>query len=384
VHVLILGASARAAAYSARRAGLRPIAADLFADRDLRTIGPAERIAADSYPDGLADAADAAAPETPWIYTGALENHPELVERIARRRPLWGNDGSTLRAVRDPIAVAAILHHAGLRCPAVRTVAKGLPRDGTWLVKPLASAGGRGIAPLLEIGMDDDGSAAVPCYFQERIAGTSLAALFVAARGDATLAGVTRQWVGRRGSPFAYAGSLGPWPITPRVRGRIEAMGRALAAGFGLVGLFGVDLVLLDGEPWAVEVNPRYTASVEVLELALGRSLLAEHVRACAPDAPASADPAAHRPGARPPVVAKMIVFSPTACRFPRIADPADPPSDPFAVPRLGDVPDRGTPFEAGEPVLTLFSHGRSVAACRRRLERRRGLWMQRLRKSLS
>jgi predicted ATP-grasp superfamily ATP-dependent carboligase len=160
-------------------------------------------------------------------------------------------------------------------------------------------------------------------------------------------------------------------------------MGRALAAGFGLVGLFGVDLVLLDGEPWAVEVNPRYTASVEVLELALGRSLLAEHVRACAPDALSSVDPAADRPGARPPVVGKMIVFSPTACRFPRIADPADPTGEPFAVPHLGDVPDRGTPFEAGEPVLTLFSHGQSVAACRRRLERRRGLWMQRLRKSL-
>jgi predicted ATP-grasp superfamily ATP-dependent carboligase len=374
---LIVGASARAAAFSARRAGLQPIAIDLFADRDLREIGPAQRIAAASYPEGLADAADAA-PGAPWIYTGALENHPELVDRIARHRPLWGNDGPTLRAVRDPFAVAAILRRDGLRCPVVRADAKGLPRDGSWLLKPMASAGGRGIVPL---GTNDAGLVAQPCYYQERIAGTSLAALFVAARGDARLAGVTRQWIGRRGSPFAYTGSLGPWPISPRVRAQIEAIGRALAAGFGLVGLVGVDLILRDGVPWPVEVNPRYTASVEVLELALGRPLLAEHVRACDPDASAIDVPVTPRPTA----VGKLILFAPTRCRFPGFGDPAAAAivDDPFAIPRVADIPDRGTCFEVGEPVLTLFAGGRSLAACRLRLERRRARWVRRLRESL-
>ena len=95
-------------------------------------------------------------------------------------------------------------------------------------------------------------------------------------------------------------------------------MGATLAASFGLIGLFGVDLILRDDVPWPVEVNPRYTASVEVLELALGRSLLADHARACdaEPTGPVMAPVAL-----RPRFVGKLIVFAPTRCRFPGIAE---------------------------------------------------------------
>ena len=372
MYLLILGASARAAAFSARRAGMQPIAADLFADRDLRAIGPAHHVQATTYPEGLADVAEAL-PRAPWIYTGALENHPEVVDRIARQRQLWGNDGQTLRAVRDPFAWGSALDRAGLPRPSARHFADGLPRDGSWLVKPLASAGGRGIVPL---GPDGEATLDEPCYYQERIDGTSLSALFLAGQGGATLAGVTRQWIGRPGCPFAYVGSLGPWPIAPSVRNRIAAMGRAIAAGFGLVGLFGVDLILRDGVPWPVEVNPRYTASVEVLELALGRPLLADHGLACDPASNTAVPPATRGPLR----VGKLILFAPTRCRFPAIAPRiAD---DPYAIPRVGDVPEQGTRFEAGEPVLTLFDRGRSVDACRLRLARRRARWLRRLSRS--
>jgi predicted ATP-grasp superfamily ATP-dependent carboligase len=232
--------------------------------------------------------------------------------------------------------------------------------------------------------MDQARQGPTRCYYQERIAGPSLAAVFVAARGDAgptaTLAGVTRQWIGRPGCPFAYSGSLGPQPITPRARARIEALGRLLAAEFGLVGLFGVDLILHGGEPYPVEVNPRYTASVEVIELALRRSLLAEHARACDPGAGALLGVVPAAPRVPPGVVGKLIVYAPTACRFPGIAEGRPPADDPFAVPRTGDLPDPGTCSEAGAPVLTLFARGRSLAACRLQLQRRRARWLDRLR----
>jgi predicted ATP-grasp superfamily ATP-dependent carboligase len=161
-------------------------------------------------------------------------------------------------------------------------------------------------------------------------------------------------------------------------------MGRALAAGFGLAGLFGVDLILRDGVPWPLEVNPRYTASVEVLEMALGRPLLAEHMQACDPAAASAVAPVAPRPRAWPPLVGKLILFAPSRCRFPGSVDaPAiATEGDPFAFPRVGDVPDRGTSFEAGEPVLTLFARARTLAACRLRLVRRRARWMRWLRQS--
>src|SRR5436305_512296 len=130
-YLLLFGASARAAAFSALRAGLRPWCADLFGDTDLRAVCPTLTLAIKEYPEGFLRAA-AAGPPGPWLYTGGLENRPALVDALARRRPLWGNRGDVLRRVRSPAAVAALLHAAGLPCPEVRTDPAGLSA-GRWL-----------------------------------------------------------------------------------------------------------------------------------------------------------------------------------------------------------------------------------------------------------
>src|SRR5205807_493928 len=90
-HLLIVGASARSAAFSVLRAGLRPECADLFADADLRARCPVWCAPPKDYPGGFLDLPAFAAPG-PWLYTGGLENRPELIDELARRRqPLWGN-----------------------------------------------------------------------------------------------------------------------------------------------------------------------------------------------------------------------------------------------------------------------------------------------------
>src|SRR6516165_6344986 len=94
-NLILTGASVRAAAFSALRAGLRPWCVDLFADADLQGCCPAQAIPAARYPEGLVDRL-AAGPAGPWMYTGALENWPGLVGEISRRRRLWGNDAATL------------------------------------------------------------------------------------------------------------------------------------------------------------------------------------------------------------------------------------------------------------------------------------------------
>src|SRR6516225_6871027 len=107
--LLIAGASARAAAFSALRAGLRPACADLFADADLRACCPVRRVEPRDYPREFLDLPELADPG-PWLYTGGLENRPELIEQIAhRRQPLWGNPAPLLRLARDPFAVRDVL-----------------------------------------------------------------------------------------------------------------------------------------------------------------------------------------------------------------------------------------------------------------------------------
>src|SRR6478672_10569785 len=141
----IVGASTRSAAASAVRAGFQPLAADLFADADLRAIATATRIS--PYPEGLLDWLRAVEPPA-WMYTGALENHPELVDQMAWVAPLWGNPGDVLARVRSPCELEMVLRKAGLLFPETRASAEGLPLDGSWLVKSYRGASGSGVRPL--------------------------------------------------------------------------------------------------------------------------------------------------------------------------------------------------------------------------------------------
>src|SRR5262249_36054714 len=197
-------------------------------------------------------------PHGPWMHTGALENRPGLVKKIASRRHLWGNSAEVLRQVRSPLTVFKVLNEAGIPCPKVGPANRaGRIR---WLRKPKAGGGGKGIT----WGAGQDLSRRH--YLQEYIEGESCAALFVASQSRASLLGVTRQLVGQawlHAGPFQYCGSIGPLTLDPSMEHAWLRLGNALAAGFQLQGLFGVDCIVRDQIPWPVEVNPRYTASVE-------------------------------------------------------------------------------------------------------------------------
>ncbi|MEX0936343.1 MAG: ATP-grasp domain-containing protein [Pirellulales bacterium] len=366
--IAIIGASARAAAQSARRAGLSPWAADLFADVDLRACCPATRI--DRYPHQFVSAL-AAAPPGPWMYVGGLENHPELVDQMARQRPLLGVAGQSLRRVRDPFELAAVVRQTGCRYPESRLAPNDVPTDGTWLVKPRHGSGGIGVLPW-------HGSRQTlpdkPSYWQARIDGLPAAAVYVAAGGRARLLGVTQQligpaWCGTGG--FRYAGSLGPLTLENQVRQRLDGLGDCLSEAFELVGLVGVDLVLTPSDVWVVEVNPRYTASVEVLERATAVSAIAHHLAACCQGilpTPAS------MPGSTPESRkwGKAIVFASHSATVPewlvRYAM-ANPPRRSW--PPAADVPHAGTQIAKYHPIMTVFAAGTTLAAVEDRLRRR-------------
>jgi predicted ATP-grasp superfamily ATP-dependent carboligase len=375
--LLILGASTRAAAFSAIQCGFHPRCADYFADRDLVLVCPVDRIDPRHAARQFVEFAESL-PSMPWFYTGGFENHPDWVERIARRHTLWGIDAHTLRLVRDPVRVAELLAGNSIPCPEVRSDPQGLPRDGSWLRKPRASGGGRGIEPLI----DQTDAGARSHYFQERVDGPSISAVFMGERSPARacLIGVTRQLIGVAGSPFGYLGSIGPVTAAEPLFSRLEALGNVLAFGFGLAGWFGVDFILRDGVPWPVEVNPRYTASLEIFEMASRRSLLPAHRRAC--DASPSKSEAPARAGLSPGrVIAKCILHAPRRLVAPEIVpdeNGLDDP-DPFLVRSIADIPWPGTSFDAGEPVMTLMTDGSDLSECRSRMVRLERTWMERL-----
>jgi predicted ATP-grasp superfamily ATP-dependent carboligase len=361
--LIIAGASARAASFSALRAGLRPFALDLFGDLDLRAAAPAQVIAAADYPGGIPRLLEAL-PPLPVIYTGGLENHPEVVAAMASGRPLLGNAAPVLRAARDPLLLQGVLRAAGLRSPGLRAAGEPPPDPERWLEKPLAGAGGRGIRKA------GRGEAAPGCFFQERIDGRAASAVYLAAPAAVRLLGATLQlagtaWLGA--PPFAYSGSIGPLALAPALRGELEAAGEAVARAFALRGLFGLDFIL-DGAaaPWVIELNPRYTASVEVIEHALGLAALDLHRRAFEGAALEPAPPPPPGPRAEAAVIGKGILYAPGDLRV-RVSPPLT--LEPWTLPRYADCPPAGLAIAKGRPVMTLFASAATAEECLGKLE---------------
>lgn len=367
--ILILGASTRAGAYSAVRAGFSPVRGDYFADIDL---GPATRIDRDDPDRSFLELAESH-PGIPWFYTGGFENRPELVARISRERPLWGACASTLKRVRDPLLVAKAFEDAGIPHPRVRATSRGLPRDGSWLVKPLDSAGGRDIAPLV----DDRDLPDHPCYYQERIAGRCFGALYLGAGSRSILVGASRQWTGIPDCRFGYRGSLGPIPLSPRLTDRLTALGEVVAREFAIPGWFGVDYILARGVPWPLEINPRYTASIEIHERATGLPLLPFHRRAC--EQGLLPEPGRFPVDCTSLVVAKRIVYASRRVVAPVIDREEYQPREPGRPALVADVPAAGTILERGDPVLTVLAWDRTPPACRARVIELEKAWLRRL-----
>lgn len=364
--LLVMGASVRAAAFSALRAQLQPWCADLFADADLRARCTSVRIAAAQYPAFFNQIAGSAPPGA-WIYTGALENYPALIHQLAAQRPLWGNDAGVLHKARDPVFVFEVLHTAGMACPRVFPGTAEPTVGFDWLLKPYA--GGAGIRMW-----DGNSPAKVSSrqyFFQERIAGEPHAAIYVGDGQTAQLLGVTRQLVGEswlHAGPFAYCGSIGPIDLEIRSMQMLQQLGLFLARGCGLRGLFGVDFVLVEGVPWPVEVNPRYTASVEVHEYATGTSMLALHQRAFedAASAPVSAAIAKQ-------VVGKAILYAKEDLAFPatgRWQSALTRPAPIDHMPDFADIPNPGERISSGRPILTFFARAPTAGACLGLLQR--------------
>jgi uncharacterized protein len=364
----IVGASARAAAFSALRAGLEPVCLDQFADLDLQAVATAEVVR--DYPQSVVEQLQAY-DGLPVVYTGAMENHPEVLAQIASTQRLLGNDQATLAAVRDPVRVRKELAAAHIPTLQVRSSDDPPPRDGRWLIKPLRGGGGRGVAVWDE---SDNASATLqePHYFQQRGAGETISAVFVAAQNPLQVryVGLTRQLIGREelnAPPFHWCGSIGPVALETRGEILTRRTGTVLAHRCGLRGLFGCDFVVNSaGEPLLTEVNPRYTGSVEVLELLCGATLLEDHCRATGWDLPTDLDA---RPSVVPTgaVVGKVIYFAdrdlvaPDTSTWPHVT-PWEP------LPGFADLPQPGSFVRAGSPVCTIFAATMSFEECEQQL----------------
>jgi predicted ATP-grasp superfamily ATP-dependent carboligase len=390
VRILIVGISTRAAAESAARAGFAVTAIDAFGDLDqhpsVRALSLPRDFGAPVSARALAQAARTSACDA-VAYLSSFENHPDAVSTLAEGRALWGNAPAVLRRVRDPGLLARTLGVRGCSAATVRDDAPpkppsdiveggpeflGGPTD--WLVKPLSSGGGHGIRRWRR-------GTRLPRrhYRQELVEGTPGSVVFVAAGGRAVPLGVSRQLVGERAfgaAGYRYCGSILAAPGDAQfARGErlvdaAHTLAGAVAEEFGVVGVNGVDFVARDGVPCAIEVNPRWSSSMELVERVHGLSVFGIHAAACVDGTLPELDLVRLRRGAG--AAGKAIVF---ARRDVIVGDTRAwrPGDDAGRTAVIRDIPRPGDCIHTGRPICTVFASGRDARACHAALVQRAG-----------
>ncbi|MDQ2765703.1 MAG: ATP-grasp domain-containing protein, partial [Gemmatimonadota bacterium] len=234
-----------------------------------------------------------------------------------------------------------------------------LANDATrWLLKPRRSGGGHGIVRWTR-GMHVPRTSVV----QQQLRGDAGSIIFVADGARIEVLALTRQLSGDPAfgaSGFAYCGSILE-PHQPALLASATELAAAVAREFALRGVCGIDFIALGDVPYAIEVNPRPTASMELVERATGRSIWLAHVAGCAgtlPHAPlASGDVRTLAHGKAVLYARRSVVLGDTS-RW-------------LADDDVRDVPAPGECIARGSPICTIFANGRTSAQCHAALVRR-------------
>lgn len=364
MRALIVGVSTRAAAESAARAGFTVIALDAYGDLDHHPAVQALSLPRDFHtafsPDAIVAAAHAI-PSDIVVYLSSLENHPRAVEALAGGRMLWGNSPEVLRRVRNPGTLDDAFARRRIRAPQVLSHIEELSeRGGSWLIKPRQSGGGHGVR------MWHRGETITRHhYLQEFMDGVPGSVVFVAAGGRGVAIGTTRQLVGDSAfgaTGFRYCGNILHAAIDKERARRAAALVDAVSAEFSLVGVGSIDVIATSDGLCPIEVNPRWSASMELVERARGVSVFGMHADACGHGVLSPFD--LERAPATRDTHGKAIVFARRDVIVGNTRawlDDAD----------VRDVPREGERIDAGQPICTVLAAGADESACYAKLVER-------------
>jgi len=371
--VILLGASARAAAVSARTAGLAVLAVDRFGDRDLRALCNSwQRLPPKVPPFAYL----AQLPRHPLLLLGGCESWLSAFPPLQRHHSLAAASAAQWRQAKDPRVLQELARAASVRFPATWSPADATAppkaRQGAsearWVAKAPFRSGGLGVQWWAGASIDP------PSYLQAWIPGVPLGAAYLADGAHCELLGVTAA-LGRATPthPALYGGSIGPLSLDDEAAATLHRLGTVVAKRLNLRGLFNIDLVRHPVQGWfLLEINLRYSASMELLESSAadsttGLSLIGRHLQAFGYRLPSSLARGLDRPAVKGPVRCKRVVYAPAALQmhtrlFERLqrlvrqhrADWADLPID-------------GNNIAKGARFCTLLTSERSAATTRRR-----------------
>lgn len=217
-----------------------------------------------------------------FIYTSNWDNHPELLSRLEVLDNLIFAANSSevidnLCTKNGLFELFKVISKTKLKTPEIIFDKNFIKNrfnndfsniDRKYLLKPLKSGGGKEIELIYSLKdynrikgkLKNDNY-----YFEEYIDGKLYSAQFGADTRNSRLLSVTKQLNARNtDNPFKYGGNI-LIKADEQLRKTLQETADLLTSTYGLKGINGFDFIIRNGEKYFLELNPRFTAAVELL-----------------------------------------------------------------------------------------------------------------------
>ncbi len=411
----IMAASARWLATSLQRSGkftklFDMVAVDRFGDADL--VQSVRHIHCANWEQTLKDLPIQS--QDLVVFGGGLENHGGLLAIAARQARVLGFPIYELARTKTPEIWCPLVRKAGFSVPNWISNCNGkitlnptsddlFPGEPAvalninptvnlqpvnlfgaqhWIAKPRQSAGGHQIEwhPVLNNPSKQLSTLEPQRFLQQFVPGPSWSASYLATDRSCHFIGACRQIIGgvhMSARPFQYQGAWGLIRLTLSQQQRLQEFGQFIREQFSARGLFGIDLVGSPDGDWSViEINPRPTSSMELLELAASPgdrpiSLIDLHISACLEEEITESFPISdcHLN------FAKQIIFH-NDDRSLRIDESLSNWLWSWAEKsQAADLPALGSEIFPGQPVCTIFDSGEFRCHALASLDKKIQLW---------
>jgi predicted ATP-grasp superfamily ATP-dependent carboligase len=328
-------------AQAAKTAGLKPLVIDLFADLDTQGYAEDFRQIASLAEQDLAPAVDYFIERyriTHVVYGSGFEHHPESLHFLNSRLTILGNDPDVfVRQLDKPVFFSAL---DALNIPYPEVAFNAPECAGDWLLKPMQGQGGIGIK---HYHAGDEAKEAV--YWQRFQPGTSCSVLFLADGQQAQVVGFNSQWLIRLSETqeFVFSGVANCTNLSDANKAVITDWVRKMVPVFGLKGLNSLDFIHADGRSYALEINPRPSASMQLYD----QDLLLRHIQSSV-GATSVAHPLAIGRLKSPLQSGYQIVYAEHDVTIPSQFD---------WPPWCMDLPKAGDRCRAGQPICSIIAH---------------------------
>ncbi|MDI9632671.1 MAG: ATP-grasp domain-containing protein [Methanolinea sp.] len=337
--VLVAGFSTRHVAKSAHAAGYTVYAVDHFCDQDLSwyTHDMIRFEDLDDLPAAVSEMCGRHRIDWAIPTSGA--------EALLRDLPVLGTPPGVAARFLDKLATQEFFESLGVPVPRLRG-------DNQYpaMVKPRWGSGGwrnRVVSSARELASWREEFGAIEAIVQEVVEGIPASVSCLAdGRGHARAVAANMQILrGAGDSAYGFCGSL--TPLDHPLAQRMAACAERIAASSGCRGCIGIDFVLGERDFFAIEVNPRFQATLDTVEMSLGINLFSAHVQACHGTLPS---PDTLHPAR---VAVRRILFAERDCTVEGDLSPL--------FPAVSDIPWPGASFEEGQAIVSVYGWGETA-----------------------